>query len=486
MDKSSIYSKSSNRLKESFGLRLQKELEQITQNLEFEKRESTYLDEQIKLLQFEIKSIPKIKKNDFKELRNLISMKEKKLELEVSILNKNKHKNKQLRSQINEYRLDKCAHKQSLNTISENLDKTSREADDQSVEIVKTVEEDDSQQERIFRLRAKSANQRSEFEERISTLASILRNTGMGEKIKYEEKQYAAQSIEVISVLKTLAKLSQTQTVQKKKELDHYLKHLSVLRYGFDHIRSNSGINIIEDIVTSCVKSEEQSKVVLFYLNSLNAEVDVLEEKFRVNEEKIVTMRTAKRKSESIIEEKNKANEKKFKKIQKRLLSMKPMVKDYHDMCTQALPRLKKFYLLLDKLKFKPTISETTDPNSIELLNLENCSTMLGNIEEFIRFLMMVSELKQKNSLRVHKAASPSPNQDEEKSLIKDILEDKDLYDEPGFEDFRAPISLEDMKNRALSIFSKRKSIISGVSKTKATTPELNFSRTPTYRIPKE
>lgn len=485
MDKSSTFSKSSNKLKESVGLRLQKELELITQNLEFEKRESTYLEEQIKLLQFEIKSIPRVKKRDFKELKSQISMKEKKLELEVSILNKSKHKNNQLRAQINEYRLDKCAHKQSLNAISENLDKTSRAADDQSVEILKTAEEDDSQQERIFRFRAKSANQRSEFEERISNLASLLRNTGMGEKIKYEERQYAAQSIEVISVLKALSKLSQKQTIDKKKELDSYLKHLYVLRLGFEHIKSNSGIIKIEDIVTSSVKSEEQSKVILFYLNTLNAEVDSLEERLRVNNEKIEKMRSAKYKGQSVIKEKKEVELKKTKNLGKKIMRKKPLVKEYHEKCAQALPRLKRFYILIEKLKFKPINSERIELDSIEKLNLGNCNLLLGNIEEFIRFLIMITELWVNNRLRVRRMPS-FKDPEFEKSMIKEILEEKDLFDEPGIEDFRAPISLDEMKNKAFSIFNKRKSIISCVSKTKATTPELHVSRTPTYKLIKD
>ena len=485
MDRSSNFSRSSNKLKESVGLRLQKELEQITQNLEFEKRESTYLEEQIKLLQFEINSIPRVRKSEFKELRTQIGMKEKKLELEVSILNKSKHKNKQLRSQINEYRLDKCAHKQSLYAISENLDKTSRAADDQGVEILKAAGEDGDQQEKIFRLRAKSANQRSEFEDRISSLASLLRNTGMGEKIRYEERQYAAQSIEVISVLKTLSKLSQKQTIDKKIELDSYLKHLSILKLGFEHIKSNSGINRIEDIVTSCVKSEEQNKVILFYLNTLNAETDSLEERLRADNEKMGKMLNAKNKGQSLIKEKKEAELKKKKSLEKKITRKKPLVKEFHDRCEQALPRLRKFYTLIEKLKFKPTNSERIDLDSIEKLNMGNCNLLLGNIEEFIRFLIMITELWVNNSLRVHRLPS-FKDQDLDKFMIKDIIEDKDLFDDPGIEDHRAPISLEEMKNKAFSIFNKRKSLISCVSKTKATTPEHHISRTPTYKLIKD
>jgi hypothetical protein len=480
MDKSSTFSKSSNQLKDSLPVLLQKELELITQSLEFEKRESTYLDEQIKLLQYEISSIPRVHQSSLKELKTRIAMQEKKLELEISSLNNGKHKNKLLRNQINDYRLDKCAHKQSLLAITDNLDKTSRAADEQSQEIDKTAAEDMDQQDRIFSLRAKSANQRSQFGERISTLTSMLRNTGMGSKINYQEKQYAAQSIEVISVLKSGARGFQRRSVDKKRELDHYLKHLNSLRAGFDHIMLTTGINDIRDIVTSCIKGEEQNRLVLYYLNTLTAEIDVLQESFETNQEKIEILEKNKKSGQASIQEIKSINSKKIEKIKKKIKTEKEQTEKNSQIFQKILPLLKKLMSKTKSLNFKPVNSEKVETKGLEMINFETCAGLLGNVEEFIRFLIMVKELQCKKELSLH--ASPVKKRNEDRVSVKDIIDEKDLYDEPGLDEVRVPITLEDMRSKALMIFNKRRSVF----KSKATTPEVNLSRTPTCRNHKE
>ena len=477
MDKSSTFSKSSNIIREPLPVLLQKELEQITQTLEFEKRESTYLDEQIKLLQYEISSVPRIPSSSLRCLRSQIQIKSKQLELEISSLNRNKYKNKELRSQINDYRLDKCAHKQSLMAITDNLEKTSRAAEDRSQEIEKTSAQKSQQQERIFYLRAKSANQRNNFDERISTLTSMLRNTGMDSRIDYQEKQYAAQSIEVISVLKAIAKGFGKKTVENKRELDHYMKYMQSLKTGFKHIKAVTGIVDIDDVVTSCVKSEEQNRLVLFYLNSLNAEIDVIQERLEANNEKIRVLEVNKMNGQNCVKELKIVNSKKLGKIQKKIQMDLEEINKQSKIFDKVLPVLKKLLQVTKKISFRPVNCEVVCEINGEKLNLENCSAVLMNIEEFILFLNMVIELKVKKELTVH-TSPPKRRLEDDRMIVKDIIDEKDLYDEPGLEEVRVPVSLEDMRNKAIMIFNKRKSVF----KTKAHTPESLVSRTPTSR----
>ena len=459
---------------------LQREIEQMTQSLEFEKRESTYLDEQIKLIQFEIEALPKPSKTRNNELKARISVMERKLDLEVATLNKAKYSNRQLRGQINEYRLDKSAHKQSLNAISDNLGKASEEASQVKETQMRIIEDHEEEQERISKLRAKSANHRSAFEGKISHLTSMLRNTDMSGKISMEEKVYTAQSIEVISVLKTTSRFAQKFSIDKKKNLDGYLKHINSLRSGFESIKTATGINIIEDMVTSCVKSEEQNRQVLSYLNYLNAEIDLLEESLRSYSRKIAALEGSKNRGKLNLEEFKASNEEHQRNLTKKLREKQLRIEKNSDQLKLTLPILKQIFSKILKIDIKGLKISNIDLNSIEKLNQETASLLLGNIEDFIINLSIISDFENENfSNHLKDTGKHSSGL---KTIIKELLEEKELYDEPGFDEIKAPITVEDMKSKAVMLYQSRKSSL----RSKPNTPDAAMARTSKYILPKE
>ena len=453
---------------------LQKEIEQVTQNLEFEKRESSYIEEQIKLFQYEISSLPKSYKSSISSLKSQITVLKRKLDLEVTTLNKAKNSNRNLRSQINEYRLDKSAHKQSLIAISENLDKTSKETGKKLEENLKTEERDEEQHERIFKIRAKSANQRSVFEEKMSTLNSMLKNVaGNLNTTNIEDKTYAVQSIEVIRVLKTISKFSQTFTVDKKRHLEQYLKHIHSLEVGFASLKSATGINIIEDIVTSCLKSEEQNNQILEYLNNLTSEIDLLEEKQKNYSLKIQALKGSKSKGEVSLQEFNTQNDQNLKELEKNLQQKKLNNEKTLRELQTVLPLLKKIYLKLQNFHFAGLKIEHLDLDSIEKLNKESAGSILGNIEDFSMTLATILKLKYEDFSVLLQGNGGNSEESEIKPLVAELLEEKDLFMEAGFDEIKVPISVEEMKNKAMVLYQNRKSFI----KSKPNTPDQIFHK---------
>lgn len=70
-----------------------------------------------------------------------------------------------------------------------------------------------------------------------------------------------------------------TQKVSTAKhDLDHYLRHIKVLEEAFHHIQEITGIERLDDIVTSIVKTTEQHTSLYSHMNKLVAEIDSLEE----------------------------------------------------------------------------------------------------------------------------------------------------------------------------------------------------------------
>jgi hypothetical protein len=480
MNSSITFSKFPTTLTEPKIFTLQREIEQMTQSLEFEKRESTYLDEQIKLIQFEINSLPKPSKLRILDLKAKISVQERKLDLEISSLNNSKFRNRQLRSQIDEYRLDKSAHKQSLNAISENLGKVYKEADQVKENNLKTQENDEEEQEKILKMRVRSASHRSAYDEKMSHLASVLRNSDLNSRFLIEDKTYAAQSIEVISVLKSTSRFSQKYSIDKKRFLDNYLKHINSLKSGFESIKTATGINVIEDMVTSCVKSEEQNLQVLSYLNLLNAEIDLLEESLKSYKNKIRILEGSKNQGKVSVEEIKASNEEHFRNVLQRLSEKQEKNQKISDEVKKSLPLVKQIFLNLMRINLKGLTIKKIDLQVIDKLNQESTSLLLGNIEDFVINLSIVADFRTDHFSSHFKDTAKSSVGF--KPAIKELLEEKDLFDEPGFDDIKVPISLEEMKNKAVLHYQNRKSFL----RSKPGTPDATLGRNHKRDLAKE
>jgi coiled-coil domain-containing protein 63/114 len=60
--------------------------------------------------------------------------------------------------------------------------------------------------------------------------------------------------------------------------MDQYIRNVRVIEDAFDQIKESSGINNIQEIVTTFIKAEEQNYSLFNYVNMLNTETDALEE----------------------------------------------------------------------------------------------------------------------------------------------------------------------------------------------------------------
>jgi hypothetical protein len=70
----------------------------------------------------------------------------------------------------------------------------------------------------------------------------------------------------------------QSRVRHKKETLDMYIKHINIIREAFDQIKKATGISNIQEIVVTFIKSQEQTDSLNNHLNTLDQEIDVLEE----------------------------------------------------------------------------------------------------------------------------------------------------------------------------------------------------------------
>lgn len=434
---------------------LQKDLESLIINLENEKRESTYLEEQIKLTQYELLNIPKSR--SFMGLKNSISMLEKKLELETNQLNQLKYKNKLLRDQINDHRLEKSSHKQSLNQIKDNLIKTSKAAEEQFDLINRTGEEQNIQDDKIGMIRSKSASQKSKFDEQISNLTSHLKNNRDTSKFVYDDKNYSIQGVEIISTLKSVMKKFEVLTVQKKGAVDKYIKFLGKLNSGFDEIKKASGLAKVDDIVTSCIKSEEQSQAVLYYLNNLNSEIDLLQDSFNRTKEKISFFSNLKQKGSKQIQDYINNDKAQVESLHSKISEKTEENSMIQSKIQNTLSSLIKIYKVLQMAEFKLPEDLNLEIDSVEKLNSENIRLILAGIEEMTSNLFMC-EYPQKSFIMI------KPGKSKEKKKIHEVVDETEFYDDSELDEIKVPITIQELRNRAEQIANKRRNIVRGRS----------------------
>ena len=409
---------------------------------------------------------------------------EKKLEFERNQLNETIYKNKHLRNQIDEYRLDKTAQKQSLSTVADTLYKTSRETEEQYDKVAQESERDIQQKEKIEFLRSKSAKQRTRYDEKISTLLSFLRSGNNKSNILNEEKNYSVHSIEVITILKNFLKSCEKKTSEGKRNIEQYVKHINYLVSGFNQIKTATGIHYIEEIVTSCIKAEEQSQAILCYFNNLNNEIDILEDTLKFNKSKIEALESSKCKGEISTAEYIQKNEVNFNLLLHKIKDRQDKLSSLTNVFEKILTVIIKTYKTFNKMNGKAFVNQEIDIDIIDKLNQENADLLLGQIEEFINYLLVIIASKNCTPFSLY----PKLNKEnqyilhQKTNIIQDLLQDNDLYNEPEFEEIKNPISLLEMKQKAQGIFTKRRNMI----KRKSHTPETQRSRTPITRIQKE
>ena len=57
-----------------------------------------------------------------------------------------------------------------------------------------------------------------------------------------------------------------------------YTRNVEVIQHAFNQIEQQTGISSVEEIVTTFIKAEEQNYSLFNYVNSLNSDIDMIDE----------------------------------------------------------------------------------------------------------------------------------------------------------------------------------------------------------------
>ena len=66
-----------------------------------------------------------------------------------------------------------------------------------------------------------------------------------------------------------------------------YIRNVNIIEDAFAQIKQQTGISSTEEIVTTFIKAEEQNYSLYNYVNTLNSEIDMIEEQNKTIEAEI-------------------------------------------------------------------------------------------------------------------------------------------------------------------------------------------------------
>ncbi|CAG9319349.1 unnamed protein product [Blepharisma stoltei] len=459
-------SRSSTSLREPEVERIQREVDLTIRKFEAEKRESAYLDEQIKAIESELTQtknrikLPQIS-ND-KSLERQLNFYEKQLNLEIDKLNNECISNKEVRDKIEFYRMDLQACQKNIESMSEEIKKYADESEKLFSEYEKSAEQVQKHHRQLGVLRSKSAHQRNAYSDRVSSLMSFIKDSQQSQNKSFQEldsffKYQALKPLEVINLTKILSvllskwrKAIKTQT----KAYEDYKKHIKTLQFHFHQITEATGIESFEDMVTSFIKSEEQNYEVYKYVNDLNAEIDALEDSLKRTTKRIKSFEDSKEisdknDSEISIKIKNKLenlNEKSRVKINE--------YEEIQNLLDSLLPVLKKIIALFESLNIPYQLKPNINISEITNLTEDSASLMLGQIESCFPYILIFTSDAKYPYLDLL-----NPKEFDTQSINISNLEIKDNVD--GIEDIKVPLPLTDLKQKAKIILDNQTSATS-------------------------
>ena len=145
----------------------------------------------------------------------------------------------------------------------------------------------------ILALKQKDQDDKTSFEDKMRDLKKKLSDTDtssqrLGRSMMQDNASTMAQGAQTSEEFSNPADLLKERLVkwvknnkEKKHLMDKYIRNVKVIEDAFEQIREAEGIPTVQEIVSTFVKSEEQNYHMTNYLNTLNSEIDTIQEQNR-------------------------------------------------------------------------------------------------------------------------------------------------------------------------------------------------------------
>jgi hypothetical protein len=208
--------------------------------------------------------------------------------------------NKQLREKIDVMRKEQKNQNRVNKVYNHELKVTNEKAKKLNTTTFQGQRVSEETNNQILALKAKHEAEKYIFERKIKDLSNKLRERDDGgEMDKTKGKGMAAAVIDSatpvgefsnpVALLKLRLQKWTTNNKEKKNLMDMYIRNVHIIEDAFAQIIQQTGISSTEEIVTTFIKAEEQNYSLYNYVNTLNSEIDMIEEQNKKIAEDIAT-----------------------------------------------------------------------------------------------------------------------------------------------------------------------------------------------------
>lgn len=431
---------------------MEQDIENLMVKLDDEKRESEYLDEVIKNLEVDYANLKNSKKQQGiikNPLQNKAFLLEKQIEYETAQYDALKNENFDIRSKINQLRLENSACKKSLAHLKALIQTSSSKAikvnDLSKAERLVMM----TSQNRISAARSRSVLSKVDYSEKIREMSVILNQKSQisinsKQNVRLEELLNNLKGCNVFKIQTDLKSRWAKILNKSKLELENYQKYIDSIQTGFEEIGLAAGVTSIEDIVTSFIKADEQNHSLYQYLSLLNSDIDDVEDVLRENKEKIEILR--------MFEFKEEKHQEHLSKVQKKIEMIGKKILDY----TSKVKKLNENTGVAFKIITQISEKIGSIIESQEKFEITNESSP----EEFDRLIKTSDDAIEK----IKAVFKITGNNSERKSIEKDmplklgfLLEQRDVYDDPDLEEMKTPMQDHDFSAKAHKILMNTK-----------------------------
>jgi coiled-coil domain-containing protein 63/114 len=200
-----------------------------------------------------------------------------------------------------------------------------------------------------------------------------------------------------VALLKLRLQKWTTNNKEKKNLMDMYIRNVHIIEDAFAQIIQQTGISSTEEIVTTFIKAEEQNYSLYNYVNTLNSEIDMIEEQNKkiaediANHEKLGDMNEKEKEecrqmlkdelaeSEQLMVEKDEQ----IKTIEGQMVSIK---KNVQNMCENF--KSSRFFL---------SVAQNMQYDDDTTFNESNVTFFLAELEEYISLFITYLAYKNEN-----------------------------------------------------------------------------------------
>lgn len=279
---------------ESESQRLQKEADNFTKKYEHERKRYMILEDQYKQAlaqkkdKMKTSNVDRLSGTNQKKTKARIKVLENQLEKQVTKYNSIMSKNKNFKRQVDVKRKELDTGEKVLAGLTKDLKKATKQIKKMNMDNVKMASDTEDTHNQILALKAKHEQEKHNFEGKMQDLQKKLEETDTSSKRMKRSQMLDDTPSKIIpgneefsnpaDLLQARLNKWYANNKEKKQLMDKYIRNVGVIEDAFEQIQEQTGIQSIEEIVTTFIKAEEQNYSLYNYVNKLNSDIDTIEE----------------------------------------------------------------------------------------------------------------------------------------------------------------------------------------------------------------